>query len=317
MKKPIEIKRSERALQYFQINWMLHDRCTYKCSYCAPSNYAGLDDWLNLDVVIKSCIQIENQVKERYPHLKMQVVFSGGEPTVWKDFKKLVEILYARGWSIHLVTNGSRSLSWWKSINVVWDYLGISLHSEFFDDDSLIEKCKYLTSKSKLLVVRSMLHPNSILFQKSIDYSKKLFNEVENLYIQWVPISYNFGGIEIKLPKYDELQLSTISDLIKNQKKHINHSHKLVVWEDSTTDIANGNHLIASSMHNFKDWICNAGIDGIFIDSRGRIYRGTCLQGSCIGSILDFSIKLYNEPIVCQKTACTCVVDVLYSKKKL
>lgn len=317
MKIPVEIKRNNEPIQYFQLNWMLHDRCTYKCSYCAPSNYAGLDDWLDLEKVINFCNQTELQVKNLYPDLKMQVIFSGGEPTVWKDFKKLVQQLYKNEWSLHLVTNASRSLSWWKDVDVVWDYLGLSLHSEFVDIDSFIEKCYVLQSKTNLLCIRVMLHPEERLFYKSIAYAIKIQEKIPLAVIQWVPISYNFGGIDIDLPSYTEQQTTIIKDLIKKQKKHKNHNYKLVTWNTSGTDIVNGNHLIAAGLNNFKGWSCNSGIDGIFIDSRGKIYRGTCLEGGSIGTILDSKILLYDKPIVCQKNSCTCVADVLYSKKKL
>lgn len=317
MKTPIAIKRSNESKQYFQINWMLHDRCTHKCSYCAPSNYAGLDDWLDLQKVISFCSQVEDQIKNLYPDLKMQVVFSGGEPTVWKDFKSLAEILYNNKWSLHLVTNGSRSLKWWESIEVYWDYLGVSLHTEFVDINSFIEKCYFLQNKTNLLCIRVMLHPEESLFNKAIEYANKIQQKVSQAIIQWVPISYNFGGINIDLPDYTELQKLTIKNLIYNQKKHINHNYKLVTWDTEETDIVNGNHLIASGLNNFKNWLCNSGIDGIFINSKGKIYRGTCLEGGSIGHILDSKILLYDKPIVCQKTSCTCVADVLYSKKKL
>jgi MoaA/NifB/PqqE/SkfB family radical SAM enzyme len=314
---PIEIKRNNSNTQYFQINWMLHDRCTYKCSYCAPNNYAGKDSWLDIDKVINTCKQIEDQVTIKYPSYKMMIVLGGGEPTIWKDFPSLIEYLYNKEWSLHLVTNGSRSLRWWNSLYVKWDYLGISLHPEFANIDDLIEKCNYLIDKTNLLCIRVMLHPDEILFDKAIDYAVKIEKTIPKAIIQWVPISYNFGGVDIKLPKYTEAQNSMIKLLLLEKKKHINHNYKLVTWSDGTTDIVNGNHLIASNLHNFKDWECSAGLDGIFIDSRGYINRGTCLEGTRIGHILDNNISLYDKPIICKKTSCICVTDVLYSKKKL
>jgi hypothetical protein len=105
--------------------------------------------------------------------------------------------------------------------------------------------------------------------------------------------------------------------LLLEKKKHVNHNYKVLTWSDGTTEVANGNQLIAANLHNFNNWLCYAGLDGIFIDSKGYINRGTCLEGKSIGHILDNNISLYDKPIICKKTSCTCVTDVLYSKKKL
>lgn len=315
---PIEIKRNNNPIQYFQINWMLHDRCTYKCSYCAPANYAGSDAWLDEDKVINTCNEIEKQVKIKYPDKKMMIIMSGGEPTVWKGFNKLTSYLYNKNWSMHINTNASRSLSWWKTNDVIWDYLGLSLHSEFVDIDSFIEKCDYFQDKTNLLCIRVMLHPEETLFDKAIEYAVKIEKVVPKAIIRWVPISYNFGGIDIKLPKYTDAQSTMIKLLMFNNKKNsINHNHKLVTWSNGKTDIANGSQLIGSNLHNFNNWLCYAGLDGIFIDSRGYIFRGTCLEGKKAGHILDSKISLYDEPVICKKTSCTCATDVLYSKKKV
>jgi organic radical activating enzyme len=317
MKHPIEINNNNNPDQYFQINWMLHDRCTYKCSYCAPSNYAGSDSWLDENKVINTCNSIEKQVKIRYPGKKMMIIISGGEPTVWKGFNSLSNYLYNKNWSMHINTNAVRNLSWWKTNKVVWNYLGLSLHSEFVDIDSFIEKCDYLQDKTNLLCIRVMLHPDETLFNKSIEYAVKIEKAIPKAVIQWVPISYNFGGVDIKLPKYTEAQNTMIKLLLLEKKKNVNHNYKVLTWSDGSTEVANGNHLIAANLHNFNNWLCYAGLDGIFIDSKGYINRGTCLEGKSIGHILDNNISLYDKPIICKKTSCTCVTDVLYSKKKL
>lgn len=314
---PIEIKKNNNPTQFFQVNWMLHDRCTYKCSYCAPSNYAGTDSWLDISKVIHTCDQIEEQVRLMYPSLRMKILLGGGEPTVWKDFKLLVNYLYSKNWAMHIVTNNSRSLNWWKSVEVNWDYLGISLHPEFVDLDSFIINCSYLINKSSILVIRTMLHPDINLFNKAIEYATIIKEKIPNIIIQWVPISYNFGGVNIELPDYSESQQITIKNLLSQPRKQLNHDYKIVTWDTGKSEIANANYLIALNMHNFKGWECYAGIEGIFIDSKGNINTGTCLEGNKIGHILDSKIELSKTPVICTKNSCTCVADVLYSKKRI
>ena len=314
--KPIEIKRDTSANQYFQINWMIHDKCTYACSYCPPQNHDGDDSWLKIDQVIKTCNAIKQKVQQRNPTLKMQILFNGGEPTVWKDFAPLVTYLDQEQWSLHMVTNLSRSLSWWKDLNFSWDYLSASYHSEYTNIDEFIEKCQYLQHRSKILSIRVMLPPDEKLFQQTVNIVDKLRHKVPLAVIQCIPILYEFGGVSIPLTPYTTEQTTKINELLNYRSQSKNSNLKLVTWENNSTTMLDSNKFINTGKNNFNGWSCDAGIDGIFINSQGTIFRGTCREGGELGNMLDNNFELPAKSIVCGKNSCTCVTDVLYSKRK-
>ena len=312
---PIQIKDAP-GKRYFQINWMLHDKCTYACSYCPPSNHAGDDNWLNLDKVIQTCDSFRNQVN---PEVGMQILFSGGEPTVWKNFSILVEYLNERNWSLNMVSNLSRSSTWWKNLNVEWDQISASLHPEFTDIDSFIEKCNIIKEKSKSLTVRVMLHPDTELFKRAIEFGYKAKQGCPEAYIEWVPIIYDFGQSIIKLSPYTDEQRNIISKLKSGRavfKKIEIVNQKKVVWDNGTEDFLIAQNLVRYGKNMFKGWKCSAGLSGVFINSRGEIYRGTCLQGEKIGNINDETLTLPTEEIICNKKICECVTDVFYPKSQ-
>jgi hypothetical protein len=312
---PIKIKNYSEL--YFQINWMLHDRCTYACSYCPPSNHAGSDSWLDLDKVISVCESIEYQIGKKR---KMQILFSGGEPTVWKNFPNLIEHLFKKGWSLNVITNLSRSKDWWNELDVKWDCVSASFHPEFVDVDQFIEKCNIIKNKSNILCIRVMLHPDKILFNRAISNAFKIFQNCPEVYIEWIPIIYEFGGAVIPLSPYSDDQNSIISKLkpLANGNKQILSSNlKSVVWENSKEEKLNAQFLVKNNLNKFKGWSCSAGLDGIFINSKGEVFRGTCLQGEILGNIQDGFINLPSDPVICEKKTCECLTDVYYSKEKI
>jgi len=316
---PIEIKRNFTHKQFFQINWMLHDRCTYACSYCPPGNHAGTDNWLKLDSVIDTCKNIEAQVKLKYPGIGMQVLLGGGEPTVWKYFPELVRYFHDNHWSIHMVTNLSRSLDWWKSIDVKWNSLNISIHGEYLDHKALEDKIDYLRNNSNEIKLRVMLHPNEKLFNSTIDIANQLKDKFPELVVLWVPILYEFGGVNIDISPYSDVQRTIINELISRRLtgRFYNDIVKNIKFENNLIKRLDGQYAVNFGLNKFKDWSCDAGLDGIFIDGLGNISRGTCREGGTIGHILDIDFKLPSESIICSRNSCTCVTDVFYSKRKI
>jgi organic radical activating enzyme len=315
---PIQIKNVSGD-QYFQINWMLHDKCTYACSYCPPSNHAGTDNWLNLEKVISTCDNIKNQVS---PAKKVQILFSGGEPTVWKNFANLADHLYKENWSLNIITNLSRSEDWWEELDVQWNQVSASLHPEFSDIESFIKKCHIIHSKSKSLSIRVMLHPDQILFKKALSWAYKIKKECPYVFIEWIPIIYEFGGAVIQLSPYTTSQIELMSKLRPLRpgaaitKKIEISNQKSVIWESGLEEKLNAQFLVKNNLNIFNNWTCNAGIDGVFIDSKGYIFRGTCLQGDSLGNIQDGFVTLPSESIICERKVCECITDIYYSKIK-
>jgi molybdenum cofactor biosynthesis protein A len=116
-----------RKLTYLRM--AITDRCNLRCHYCMPMQ--GLEwmprkEMLTYEEMLRLCHIFSGLGVEK-------IRFTGGEPTLRKDFDKLVRHVHQGGLfkSMHLTTNGTRRL-WnpneelpliWKSVNVSLDSL--------------------------------------------------------------------------------------------------------------------------------------------------------------------------------------------------
>lgn len=321
----MEIKRifqDKREPGYFVVDWMIHDKCTYDCSYCPPSNKSGTDDWLDLDILDEFCDRLEQHIKQLDPTYRIHALFTGGEPTVWKDFGTLIERLKARGWYISVNSNGSRTKRWWEEYARHFDAITLSYHTESVNDDDFIEKvliCEQYTRTS----VNIMLNTNAVYFDKAIRFSDRIKQETTNAIIVHHSIQPNFGGIMLNIPFYTKAQKEIIPTL-ENKYPNIFEIYKDTMIDNyyvETTDNQiiklNGLDLITNKQANFENWDCKVGLESIFIDAKGYILRGTCRAGEKMGNILNPSkiVWAYNS-IKCPYNWCGCITDIMNSKEK-
>jgi len=317
--KPIKIYKDESiGPSYFVVDWMLHDRCTYDCSYCPPANKSGSDSWLNLSTITEFCKKLEEHVQRVNSKSKIHCLFTGGEPTVWKDFSKLVDILSARGWLLSVNSNGSRSARWWEENARKFSGITLSYHTEGVDDDDFMDKVKICEKYTKTSV-NVMLNPNSVWFQKAIRFSKRLSEETKESGIVHHQIQYNFGLQEIKVPQYDTQMLSVIPTLVNRNpavEKDLVHDNYVVKLDNNKIVRCNGIEIINNKHANFWGWKCNVGLDSVFIDSAGNLARGTCRVNGNFGNILKpDDIQWPDTAVKCPYTWCGCITDILNEKE--
>lgn len=327
MKKIIRIEPANTKQKQFSINWMLHDRCTYDCSYCPPDNKKGNDDWLKITFSKQFVDKLDDWLKQQGID-NVAIHFTGGEPTVWPRFIELVDYINEKGWQIRMTTNGSRSLSWWEDNCKKFHSISMSYHSEGADIDEFIEKCK-LISKHVLFHVGIMMNPTK--WKEATEVVRRL--KPTNIRYTVRPLQRNFGLVGIDIPEYSEEQLSYIKNyrvpLIKKliwyaarfsltifkQKQPI--PEYVFVDEQLKRHHLYPNELVLNNQVNFYNWKCNAGLDQIFINSLGQIYGGTCLQGPLMGNIQEpDNIKWAEEPITCKSLHCGCYADIKITKWK-
>jgi organic radical activating enzyme len=306
--------------KYFLVDWMLHDRCTYDCSYCPPGNKKGQDEWLKLDQLKKFCSSVESHAKRLDPEFKMHCFFSGGEPTIWKEFPNLVKYLNDLGWLVGVNTNGSRTARWWEENISNFSRVQFSYHTEQVIDDEFMEKIKICEYKSNI-GVNIMMNPDIRYFDKAVNFTNRLLTETTQVHFAHHPIQHNFGGVDIPVSQYTDRQLDIINNIEGRWQEEFN-LEKVSKYKKELTD---GRifgfwpiELIKRNELNFQNWKCNIGLESIFVDSRGIVSRGTCRVGGDLGSILDpDNIKWPESSVICPKTWCGCISDLLTSKEKL
>ena len=314
----IKIYRDTSATSYFMVDWMLHDKCTYDCSYCPPANKSGTDTLLDLETLNEMCDAIEEHAHSIDPTFKIHVLFTGGEPTVWKDFGELVNRVAARGWVISVNSNGSRSERWWEEYASKFIHIILSYHTESVDDDEFMNKLKICSKYSKTSV-NLMLNTHPEYFDKAIQFSKRITTETNNIHLTHHRIQHNFGLQEINVPFYTNEQkniISTLEDSYPQIYYNQLRSNFRVQYADLTTEKLNTAELLNTNTANFKDWMCHAGNEGIFIDANGKVLRATCRVGEELGNIKNpREIKWPKDPILCPYSWCGCTTDIANSKE--
>ena len=77
----------------YKVNLHITQKCNYSCKYCFAhfenSNDLEIDDWKEIIDNLKS----SNLINE--------INFAGGEPVLYKDFSKLVEYAYFKGFDLY------------------------------------------------------------------------------------------------------------------------------------------------------------------------------------------------------------------------
>jgi MoaA/NifB/PqqE/SkfB family radical SAM enzyme len=329
MSSLIGIERVTLSNNYFLVNWMLHDKCTYDCSYCPPSNKAGDDEWLKIDFAKNFLDNLEQWIKTKHPNKHVLFLLTGGEPTVWPKFVELIDHIRSKGWHISMSTNASRNLRWWQENQSKFFRLNISYHSEHADHEEFMEKVNYINQERSghNLKINVMMNPRA--WDKCLDILERLENCDPPVSFDVRPLQPNFGLQDINIDPYSLEQSTFIKDkdiaaknlfkarriLIKKIPNLIQETSCMGIYEDKKERV-DPNQLIMDGKANFYGWECNIGIEQIFINSLGKVYGGTCLQGPLLGNISKGDITWPETATVCQTKWCGCYTDILVSKWK-
>lgn len=309
MKKIISIESKQAPT--FIVDWMLNDTCTYNCSYCPSGNKAGKEKWLTLDLAKGFIDQLEQHVSKQ----DVEILFTGGEPTIWANFVDLCQYIKNKGWKVSLLTNLVRNLDWWKQNWSLFTRVTYSYHSEGSNDSEFIEKLKWLDSfATNTQAVKVMVHP--LQYSRCQNFINEL-SKLKNIIIVSTPIQTTFGSEQINIPVYTEEQLHWINNSPTiNMPTESIFLNKDIMYEDGTVELCNPNKIILESQNNFKGWSCDAGLESIFILSTGDIFRATCTQGGPLGNIQDFeNINWPTDPVICEVDYCSCYTDIRISKR--
>ena len=119
----------------YTIDWMLGNYCNFNCVYCFDHANTGTHRppvaWEDAQVMIKNVTHLINEMKNNMPEDGyLQMLFQGGEPTIYKHFPKLCKAINDVGVdNLLVVTNGSMPISWWKKHIDCFEDIQLSVHT--------------------------------------------------------------------------------------------------------------------------------------------------------------------------------------------
>ena len=322
---PIRIDKGQNSVD-LHICWSLHNTCNYRCSYCPSYNQNASQEWLRKDHVFKFIDAVYEYYVKQMQLKRIQVSFTGGEPTLWSGFKDICLYIVTRGMTIGITSNGSLMIDYWEDIAHLFDWICLSYHPEYVDDQNFYNLVNYMHNRPNIAVpaIRLMMLPEKIYWDKCIAFADKIKLAMGNWAIEFVKIQNDFGE-DITSVHYNEDQINFLRlngykeqrgrpDLIRPTA----YSWDLnVIYSTGEKEKLRTNDLINKDLATFTSWGCNIGLELLCVDYHGNITPSGCLQCGAIGRISQDNVFVFpNQPIICKKQWCNCGTEIMVTKSK-
>lgn len=305
-----------------RVSFQLGNVCTYDCSYCSPTNKDGSDKWPEFSIV-ENIVKEIDRVYKSFPYNKKQIVFEyvGGEVTLWKDFEKLLILVYELGNKSWIVSNGVRTLRWWEEYGKYFELVTLSAHSEFSDIEHLCNVGNILADNNVLVSTIVMMYsPNWNECASAIEYLKENSKGM-NVSAESLHYHNSDGTLWDYTPEQIDF-LNNNSNLSPvNRKKELKWLNEVTFWRNSKTrEIIKrpGNSIKSFRENNFYDWKCYVGIDTLHLGGDGDIRVGAgCRPVPNLGNWKQSStIRWPSGPVICKYLHCNCGHDFRARKFK-
>jgi organic radical activating enzyme len=313
------------------IEWHLTYACPFKCWYCPEDVWNGpllaRYDW-------EVYSDFLDEVLERYK--KGYFLLSGGEPTNWPYFTNILDKFHNNpNWEVMTLTNLSRSKDFIDQWVHKTDWIVTSFHPNVIKTQAQRDKWfeKALSYKKKtslnIKILMDPLHWN---------YCLDKFNSLNDEDISLTPIRIHNVAEATRPETYihytseQEKILSNLkakigNNLTKEDSPIIPERKTTLKYDDGEEQTSVGafdawhitSQIMRHDRNKFKGWLCNMGMDNLFIDEKGNIARGICASGNhFVGHLNNLSkVRWPTTPTICPKTYCYCEGEVGITKRKL
>lgn len=331
---PIKIE-STLDPSILEIRWMPHNACNFRCKYCFPGSFEGTDKApANLDLIVKNFDHLIDYYKVNANKTKFHIKILGGEPTVWKDLEKFIQQMKNKHDAyISIISNGSRTIRWWKENGHLIDNVVLSLHVAQADLDHHIQVADIMYEFGKKVTVLTLMDPDNWDQCKSaVDY---IMQHAKHKWFIQAKEVVEFGQGPVM---YSDEQKKYLSKEIKRYPSPLwfVKNYKLILdgavrLYESVAYLNNGTKMkatpqtyINNDWNAFQGWSCDVGLDCLFVDSKGEI-KGSCGQpiynlDYCYNILRDDFAEVFKPDLIastCITQKCLCQPETHISKRKL
>ncbi len=322
MKHAVKVQTYER-LPYKLVEWKLHDKCNYDCPFCGDENKKGLVGWSDFETNKKIVDSIAASCKDS----NYWIQITGGEPTLYPKFIELLKYMREKGAWISVISNGSRTLRWWKELAEadVVDLLYLTFHSQqqasykhlvdvsnlFFDKETLVinmstytvdtldylfEGLDYLVANTGNIIVTNAMDTITYRIDETMIGKEKFDKLIESYNIQR---GNRFADKKMSKVPFELMPLATTS---------------VVTYNDDTNETKNIIQMMKNGENRFEGWECYAGIESMNIEN-GFKYRGGCKRDKT--KFKPENLTFFEKPFICDVADCYCGIDMVMTKIKI
>lgn len=323
-----------------RVQWNMGKRCNYDCSYC-PSQ---LHDHISSHIDIKYFQTAMDNLSRFYRHKKLRISLTGGEPFV---HPKIIDILsmfreYPEIKELSTITNGSLPVHKYEQVLKLLDLLIFSWHFEYARSEhmkNVLLSINNIKKSDQHFFVHVMFLPGHLSkVKESIDWLKT--NDIKFVLRRIRPLYNPLGGFNLpgqsgmkgthkssfkhSIPADNYYSIDELKYLQSFEKSGTNRDNVILytLFEKEKRDkfkiissANNVNTLLKKQLNTFVGWQCRAGIETLYIENDGNVFRASCKQGGSVGNIFtDFSLDY--KPITCRKKWCNCADDLNTTKWK-
>ena len=294
----------------FTVSWILARFCNYSCSYCWPYARSSTPDHQDLELYLNTLDSIKAQARAN-GFTDFHFSFSGGEPTAYKYFNKVVEY-YANDelpeyQSIHMTTNLSPGQKWWANFIDNTRYLKrrsitASYHAEFADEQEFGDKCLQLIEGGVYVTINQVMVP---------EIFEELYERLERFAARGINVTLKPQSdptASYVVHGYSEDQIARMQTGFPQQIKGQTIAQiELKDAQGVTYELDQAERFNAFGFNKFKGWTCNAGYQGCVI-RENEVKRSYSCHDESLGT-LDGGFELFKAPSKCITPSCVSSAD--------
>jgi organic radical activating enzyme len=301
----------------FTVSWITTRYCNYECSYCWPHARSSTPDAKPTELYLNTMDSIKAQARAN-GFTDFHFSFSGGEPTVNKQFMPLIEH-YCNDdapeyQSIHMTTNLSPGSKWWNKYLEATKTLQrrsvtASFHDEFAKEQEFGDKCLQLMYGGVFVTINQVMVPERF---------EELYERLQR---------FAARGINVTLKPQSDPTASRVVHGYTDEQVRILREGFPQHWDGEQIaqialydkygneyELDQAERFNAFGFNKFQGWSCNAGYQGIIIRDN-EVRRSHSCHDNMLGTLTD-GFEIFKEPKKCITPSCMSSADSKLPKVK-